>query len=418
MWKANTYIISLFILGVIVGLSFIPLEVDLQQYTIAFIIYWLFSAFYSHLRIRTHKGDATIDYGISYSISFALFAGPFGLLLFEIVNRFTVYFQRKISKTADADEFIDTFYNIGTFVLYNTVGIIFYFSLLPFVENIPFGEIVLFFFMTLIIGWQSDMYVLVFLYLSNNLHSWAGVVEHVKNRGLLDVGKIAFTNVLLYYFLMQGQWAMLIVVFGLNYLVSQSMLSKQQSLENKLERDRFREMAYTDFMTGLSNRAWMDKQMNEINGTGEKVGIVVADIDKFKRINDSYNHAVGDRVIQHFADILKAHVNENDEIFRTGGEEFTLFLRGRNHEECVALLETLRMEVSLHPVVVDFNGYATSIDYTASFGLYFDEMTDKLPMERAYVVADQLLFKAKEHGRNRIEAKNGLTNTEKISSFI
>jgi diguanylate cyclase (GGDEF)-like protein len=105
---------------------------------------------------------------------------------------------------------------------------------------------------------------------------------------------------------------------------------------------------------------------------------------------------------------LKAHVNEDDELFRAGGEEFALFLRGRSFEECVALIETLRIHVIEHPAGVEFNGKTIPISYTASFGLYFDEMTDKLPMERAYVVADQLLLEAKEQGRNRIETKNGL----------
>ncbi|MBW9235010.1 GGDEF domain-containing protein, partial [Leptospira santarosai] len=54
------------------------------------------------------------------------------------------------------------------------------------------------------------------------------------------------------------------------------------------------------------------------------LGIVVADIDKFKRINDNYNHAVGDRVIQHFAEVLKAHTTKEDCVFRSGGEEFTI----------------------------------------------------------------------------------------------
>ncbi|WP_075620243.1 GGDEF domain-containing protein [Paenisporosarcina indica] len=408
MWKSKLFDIVLIVISVFWSLSFAPLHVDLYKYIIAFIIYLLFSAFYAHLRIIQRKGTTNIDYGITYSQSFAAFAGPFGLLIYEIVHRFTIYFQRKYANTADPNELADTLYNISSFVLYNTVAFIFFYSLYPFAESIPFGYFILFFVTTIIINFQSDILLTSYLYLSNNLHTWTEVLAHFKNRTLLDVGKVALTNSLLYYFLMESQWEMLIIVFALNYVVSRSYVSKQESIQNELERDRFRKMAYTDFMTGLSNRAWMDKQMAEINGTGEKVGIVVADIDKFKRINDSYNHAVGDKVIQHFAEILKAHVNVDDGLFRTGGEEFTLFLRGRSFEECGELLEKLRMHVSVHPVSVDFNGTKRTISYTVSFGLYFDEMTDKLPMERAYVVADQLLLGAKDKGRNRINTKNGL----------
>lgn len=418
MWKAKMFDIVLLAISVIWSLSYAPLKVDFNKYIIAFIIYLLFSALYAHLRIRQQKGNASIDYGISYSQSFALFAGPFGLLIYEIVHRFTIYFQRKYGNTADPDEFSDTLYNISSFVLYNTVAFIFFYALYPLAQSIPFGYFILFFVTTLIINFQSDVLSTTYLYLSNNLHTWTEVIAHFKNRTLLDVGKVALTNGLLYYFLMESQWEMLIFVFGLNYIVSRSFYSKQESIQNELERNRFREMAYTDFMTGLSNRAWMDKQMNDINGTGEKIGIVVADIDKFKRINDTYNHAVGDKVIQNFADILKEHVKEDDGLFRTGGEEFTLFLRGRSFEECVELLEKLRIYVSVNPVSVDFKGTTRAISYTASFGLYFDEMIDKLPMERAYVVADQLLLVAKDKGRNRINTKNGLLLNKKNSSLM
>jgi diguanylate cyclase (GGDEF)-like protein len=226
---------------------------------------------------------------------------------------------------------------------------------------------------------------------------------------MLDiVVKNALTNGLLYYFVMQNQWEMLIVLFSLNYVVSKSFLSKQENRQNEIERDYFREMAYTDFMTGLANRAMMDKQMSEINGSNEVLGIVVIDIDKFKRINDNFNHAVGDLVIQHFAKMLKSRARNTDQVFRSGGEEFTLFLRDRTYEECIECLEGLRTQVSEQPAEVEFNGEMTQISYTVSCGLYYNAMVEELPMERAYIYADQLLLEAKGRGRNRLVVKNGL----------
>lgn len=407
MKKHKIFDVFLFVASIIVGLSFAPLDIDLKKYVLVVTIYLVFSAIYSNQKISQEKGSISFDYGISYSQSFALFAGPFGLLLFEIVNRFTTYFQRKVAKTADEDEFTDTLYNIGSFTLYHTVGFIFFFSLYPYAQMIPFGFFLLFFLTALLISFQGNILMLLSFYLSGNLHSWIEVVVFIKGRSILDIGKVALTNALLYYFVMENQWEMLIILFTLNFMVSRSFVSKQESVKNELERDRFREMAYTDFMTGLSNRAMMDKKMREINGTGEMLAIVVADIDKFKRINDNYNHSVGDRVIQHFAGLLKSHTSDEDLVFRSGGEEFTLFLRGRGYEECVELLESLRLNVSDHPVEVEFNGEETSISYSASFGLYFNKMTEDLPMERAYNYADQLLFEAKELGRDRLVVKNG-----------
>lgn len=407
MSKDKIFDVFLFIASVGVGLYFAPLEVDPLKYFIVISIYLLFSAIYSNLRIQQGSGNTSFDYGISYSQSFTLFAGPFGLLFFEFVHRFTVYFQRRYTNTADKHEFTDTLYNIGSFVLYNTVGFILFFSLYPYAQAIPFGYFLLFFLIALINSWQANILLLFAFYLSGTSHTWSEVLGFFRNRTLLDIGKIAITNALLYHFVMQSQWELLIGLFLLNYLVSKSFFSRQQSIENKLERDRFREMAYTDFMTGLSNRAMMDKQMDEINGTGEALGIVVADIDNFKQINDSYNHAIGDQVIQHFAGILKSHSSTKDCIFRSGGEEFTLFLRGRSEIECVEFLESLRKYVHENPVSVDFHGTETTISYTASFGLYFNQMTEELPMERAYIYADQLLLEAKDRGRNRLVVRNG-----------
>jgi diguanylate cyclase (GGDEF)-like protein len=152
----------------------------------------------------------------------------------------------------------------------------------------------------------------------------------------------------------------------------------------------------------------MDQKMTELNKSNEYIGIVVADIDKFKRINDNYNHAVGDKVIQHFAETLKSFITEEDEVFRSGGEEFTLFLRGRDFDNTKALIQMIQSKVERNGVEVDFNSALTTITYTASFGLYFFEINDRMPMERAYVLADHLLLESKQSGRNRVTVKNGL----------
>ncbi|MDX1807087.1 MAG: GGDEF domain-containing protein [Paenisporosarcina sp.] len=411
MEKYKIFDILLFIVSIAIGLSFAPLEVDLFKFIGVFCIYLFFSVIYTNYKVKQGNGNATYDYGMSYSQSFALFAGPFGLLIFEVFYRFAVYFQRKINKTADADEFTDTFFNIGTFVIYNTIAYVFFMSLYPYFINIPFGYSILFLLAALIILVFSNSFLLFSLYLSDNIHSWNEVMVFLKSRSLLDiVGKNALTNGLLYYFVMQDQWEMLIVLFTLNFVVSKSFLSKQESAQHEIERDYFKEMAYTDFMTGLSNRAMMDKQMGKINGSNEVLGIVVLDIDKFKRINDNYNHAIGDLVIQHFAKMLKTRVRKDDQVFRSGGEEFTLFLRDRTYEECIDCLEALRTQVSEQPAEVEFNGEMTQISYTVSCGLYYNAMVEELPMERAYIYADQLLLEAKGRGRNRLVVKNGFEN--------
>lgn len=408
MEKYKIFDIALFVVSVAIGLYFAPLDVDLFKYIAVLCIYLFFSIIYTNFRVIQQNGTSSFDYGIAYSQSFAFFAGPFGLLIFEILYRFSVFFERKFTKTADEDEFTDTFYNIGSSTITNTIGFLFFMSLYPLFQEIPFSFAILFFLSAFVITMVSNGQLVIALYLSGNMPSWSEAFTFMKSRTAIDIGKNAFTNALLYHFVMADQWEMLIVLFALNFVVSKSFVSKHENAQNEIERDYFKEMAYTDFMTGLSNRAMMDKQMSEINGSNEVLGIVVIDIDKFKRINDNYNHAVGDLVIQHFSKMLKSRARNSDHIFRSGGEEFTLFLRDRTYEECIECLEGLRTQVSEQPAEVEFNGEMTQISYTVSCGLYYNAMVEGLPMERAYIYADQLLLEAKGRGRNRLVVKNGL----------
>lgn len=291
-----------------------------------------------------------------------MFAGPLGLFIFEIIFRFTVYIYKKWTKTADPSEFLDTFYNIGSFVITNSIAYFLFLQLQSTFELIPFGFWILMCLLVSVSSILSGIFLVLFFYIAGDFKTVKeGVDFIIKSRSVLDFGKVAFTNGLLYLFLKEEKWEMLISLFILNYIVSRSYHSKSQSIQHKLERDKFEQMAYTDFLTGVFNRTFMDKKMAELNQTGESIGIVVADIDKFKRINDSYNHSIGDKVIQHFAATLKNYHSENDYLFRSGGEEFTLCLRKRNFQETVDLVNTMLNAIKNNRVNVDFHGENLSI---------------------------------------------------------
>ncbi|MFA1822099.1 GGDEF domain-containing protein [Virgibacillus oceani] len=113
-------------------------------------------------------------------------------------------------------------------------------------------------------------------------------------------------------------------------------------------------MAYTDFLTEVYNRAFMDKKMEELNRSNEKLGIIVSDIDSFKDINDNYNYAA----------TLQSFLKEDDYLFRSSGDEFTIFLRHRSFKECTGLVEKIRHGVEDTPVVIEAQRYV----YSALFG--------------------------------------------------
>ncbi|RIX53955.1 GGDEF domain-containing protein [Paenibacillus nanensis] len=253
----------------------------------------------------------------------------------------------------------------------------------------------------------SDTFLIVVFSLLGDIKTKKDMISFVKSRSLLDLAKTALSNGLLILFLQENNWTAIMGLFLLNYLVSQSYLIKAQNAQDKNERDKYEKMAYTDFLTGVSNRAYMDVKLKEWNGSDEPLGIVVTDIDKFKRINDTYNHHVGDRVIQHFAETLKSHLKKEDVLIRSGGEEFIVFLRHRSFEQCFLLMEGLRMETENRKVHAEFGGESVEVGYTASFGLYYCSDRSAVSLEKGCVLADQLLLQAKQQGRNRVMAGKG-----------
>ncbi|MGG3466295.1 GGDEF domain-containing protein [Neobacillus pocheonensis] len=403
--RARLFIYTLFMAAV--AITIVSDRVPIYNKTLikAIILYWLFSTLYFHLRTMSRQGNVTLDYGMNYSLSFVMFTGPFGLLLFESIYRFSNYVYKKWTKTADPDEFEHIFYNIGSFVFQNSIAYFAFQFLHTYFQGFPFGFWILTFILVTINAIISDTFLTLIFYFLGEIKTRAEVLHFFKSRSIPDMAKISFTNGMLFVFLREGKWETLISFFILNYLVNHSFITKSQYLQNKLERDQFEQMAYTDYLTGVANRAYMAKKMAEFNQSNESIGIVVADIDKFKIINDTYNHAVGDRVIQHFADAFQRYLDKDDLLFRSGGEEFTLILRNRDYERTLVLIEKIRLGIENSQVDVEFNGENVVITYTASFGLYFYHVTEKVSMEKGYIYADQLLLQSKQHGRNQLSAK-------------
>lgn len=409
MLKSRLFDISLFVVALVIAIFTARIDVDFDIYLKALLVFWIFSSLYYHLRIVNKSGSSSFEYVISYSISIGIFAGPLGLFIFETLYRFTVFFTKKWTKTADPHEFLDTLYNIGSFVIGNSIVYYLFTCFYPNFQGFLFGFWIFMLVLVAISSFLTTSFLGLAFFISGDLKNGREVIKFItKSRSVVDIATVTLTNGLLLLFLREERWEILICLFILNYLVSVSFVSKAQNIQNKLERDQFEEMAYTDFLTGIPNRAYMDKKIVELNQSGEYIAIVVADIDKFKSINDNYNHAIGDRVIQHCAETLKSYLNEEDILFRSGGEEFTVFLRKRSFEQSLEFVETIRRGLEDTSVNVEFNSEIINLSYTASFGLYYFKINEQVSMEKGYVCADHLLLQSKRLGRNRLSVKNGL----------
>ncbi|MBK5962446.1 hypothetical protein CCR97_30285 [Rhodoplanes elegans] len=168
------------------------------------------------------------------------------------------------------------------------------------------------------------------------------------------------------------------------------------------ERGRLAEAAIRDPLTGALNRgAIMDRLAAALRdaGHGDTVGIVMADIDRFKSINDQCGHAAGDAALVEFTRRLAAALREGDLIGRYGGEEFLLVLPGIGAEAVRTAAERLRRAVAATPF--DLGGEVRTV--TASFGVVAVKAEDGPPAELV-AAADRALYVAKNSGRDKVVA--------------
>jgi diguanylate cyclase (GGDEF)-like protein len=164
-------------------------------------------------------------------------------------------------------------------------------------------------------------------------------------------------------------------------------------------------VSLTDALTGLSNRRHLDAlllgEVARARRFDHALGVVMCDIDFFKRVNDAYGHPGGDTVLQAFAGVLSANLRSHiDVVARYGGEEFALVLPECTLDATRAVTEKLRGAVE----ALDVSYEGRDIHVTASFGGAVIEsgLGTSMSAEDLLAAADRSLYQAKESGRNRV----------------
>ena len=161
-----------------------------------------------------------------------------------------------------------------------------------------------------------------------------------------------------------------------------------------------------DPLTGIANRLAYDERIkvefNRWNRTNVPLSLALWDLDYFKKINDSYGHGVGDRVLKLFADIIQTRIRKVDLFARIGGEEFVLIMPDTSIENAMNLNNTLR--VMLEECNFHYEGQHCLI--TSSVGIADFQSGDTA--EAVLEKADKALYESKNNGRNRCTAFNAL----------
>jgi len=177
----------------------------------------------------------------------------------------------------------------------------------------------------------------------------------------------------------------LLCLFGYTF----TLMSYQQHLE-------LTKLAARDGLTGAWNRRSLDDAMAQLINKHQRkpmtASLIIMDLDHFKKINDTYGHAVGDEILIKIADLLRSVVRMSDQIYRYGGEEFVLIAEGADLKEAAILAETIRSRVEKSQLFEEQK-------VTISLGVA--ELSQASSAERWLTLADDALYCAKHQGRNR-----------------
>jgi len=186
-------------------------------------------------------------------------------------------------------------------------------------------------------------------------------------------------------------------------LIKTNVKLSLQSNELKEAHQELKELSNRDPMTNLYNRRYLSEVSNELfllaKRNDSSLSVLMIDIDKFKHINDSYGHDIGDEVIKLLASTLTKSLRESDIVARLGGEEFIIILPETNLQDATNKAEEIRKTVESLTYSIDS---AKKREFTISIGVSRYNKTD-ISFESLVKNADKALYEAKEKGRNRVE---------------
>ena len=184
--------------------------------------------------------------------------------------------------------------------------------------------------------------------------------------------------------------------------VKEELICRVNNLIEAMENiNQIADFANKDFLTGVYNRRYFYDDMSEYVAYAEEhaepYAVAMLDIDHFKQINDTYGHDGGDRALKTLAKKLIDETKKGDLVARFGGEEFCIVLKNVSNEEAVKFFVNLRANIANCKVQLK----KEQIKFTVSIGVAFSRSDYRL--DELLELADEVLYRAKENGRNRVE---------------
>ena len=255
----------------------------------------------------------------------------------------------------------------------------------------------------------NDVGMMIIVYLRQGnplsvLNLFTSVIELVSGAAGIVLA-IAFANYTM------PEFALILAVLAagmlviMKYALMRTRLEKlvdERTEELRVQAEEFERQATHDKLTKLPNRRHADnflqQQYNLVQRNDQMGVIALADVDHFKRINDSHSHAIGDRVLERVAHILRDGSRKTDFVARYGGEEFLLYFPCTDNERASDVCGQLRLAVQ----DAEWSDLADGLSVTLSFGLA--EIVGTSLYKNVLDEADTRLYRAKREGRNRVIA--------------
>ena len=164
------------------------------------------------------------------------------------------------------------------------------------------------------------------------------------------------------------------------------------------------ELMTRDPLTNTYNRSYLmstlEKQLGRFRFTGQKLSIIMMDIDYFKTVNDSWGHLVGDEVLRVFTARIRNVLRNSDVLCRLGGEEFVLISERTNLQDALRVAERIRLTVSSSP----FSTQAGPVSITCSLGVMTADESNSDTVDQFLSRADERMYAAKAAGRNCVRS--------------
>ncbi|MFT4941141.1 MAG: diguanylate cyclase (GGDEF)-like protein [Paraglaciecola sp.] len=161
----------------------------------------------------------------------------------------------------------------------------------------------------------------------------------------------------------------------------------------KFKERELKKMNETDFLTGIYNRKTFFEKISMIPNK-EQCFFIMIDADFFKKINDNFGHLVGDEALKHIVETVKENISGGDIFARYGGEEFIIAISNITEEKLKSIVERIRYQMEINPLI--YNGLTIPITLSIGVSKYINDDSSM-----SIKVADEMLYMAKENGRNQ-----------------